>query len=615
MCGIGGIYFFDQRPLPKNSLRAMAKALAHRGPDEEGILAKHSVGLVSRRLRIIDLSKDASQPMQDQQERCHIVFNGEIYNFRELRKELETRHNFFSKSDTEVVLRVFMEQRKDCWKILNGMFAAAIYDSESRELFLARDHAGIKPLYYYADDHCLVFASELKAIFASQLVAREINIAAIAEYLRLGYFPGEWTPYKNIRKLKPAHYCKVSSAGIELQEYWSPREILRERKFDVAPSQIEDALDCLLQSSVEAQMVSDVPVGAFLSGGIDSSLIVALMSRLSKKPVQTFTIGFSRMGYYDEREHARKISNHFKTEHHEYSVDSEIEDLLRRLIETFDEPFADSSAVPTLCLAQLAKKHVTVALSGTGGDEIFGGYRKYMAAQWSSLFNSLPDPIRRGVQKTAAILPASRRSLWQERALLLQRFTTLPTDQPPEIQFNSLFSKNEIQELMQLESPHSPLDFEAQSKSAAQNLMLFDLEYYLPEDLLVKEDRCTMAFGLEARVPYLDRDVIEFMLPLPLKYKVSGGATKTLFRKVAARYLPESILKRPKHGFGSPAAEWIRGKLKSLAQETLFSSNSLLNSRVVEQKFTEHIAGKIDHSRPLWAILMLELWYSQQRSL
>ncbi len=615
MCGIGGIYFIGQRSVPENSLLAMAKALAHRGPDEQGIFNQHNVGLVSRRLRIIDLSKDASQPMKDEQSRFHIVFNGEIYNFRELRKDLESRHNFFSKSDTEVVLRLFMEQREGCWKILNGMFAAAIYDSESRELFLARDHAGIKPLYYWTDNHCLVFASELKALFATELVPREINIQAIAEYLRLGYFPGEWTPYKNIRKLKPGQYCKVNTNGMEIHTYWSAPEILRERKTDVAASQIEDTLDCLLQSSVEAQMVSDVPVGAFLSGGIDSSLIVALMSRLSKTPVQTFTVGFSRMGYYDEREYARQIANHFKTEHHEYSVDTEIEDLLPRLIETFDEPFADSSAVPTYCLAELAKKHVTVALSGTGGDEIFGGYRKYMAAQWSAIFNSLPDSIRRGVRKTAAILPASRRSLWQERALLLQRFTSLPSNEPPEVQFNSLFARNEIQELLELESEVPPLEFESQSASAAQNLMLFDLEYYLPEDLLVKEDRCTMAFGLEARVPYLDRDLIEFMLPLPLKYKVSGGATKKLFRKVAARYLPQSILKRPKHGFGSPAAEWLRGKLKPLAQDILFSSDALLKSRIVEQKFSEHSNGKADHNRALWAILMLELWYRQQRSL
>jgi asparagine synthase (glutamine-hydrolysing) len=615
MCGIGGIYFFNQRAAPVNSLRSMANALAHRGPDEEGIFNQHSVGLVSRRLRIIDLSKDASQPMQDKQEQYHIVFNGEIYNFRELRKDLESHHNFFSKSDTEVVLRLFMDQRDGCWKLLNGMFAAAIYDSQSHELFLARDHAGIKPLYYYADDHCLVFASELKALFATGMVPREINISAIAEYLRLGYFPGEWTPYKNIRKLKPGHYCKANTDGIKIHCYWSAGEMLREETINLPASQIEDTLDCLLQSSVEAQMVSDVPVGAFLSGGIDSSLIVALMSRISKKPVQTFTIGFSRMGYYDEREYAREIADHFKTEHHEYSVDAEIEDQLPRLIKTFDEPFADSSAVPTFCLAELAKKNVTVALSGTGGDEIFGGYRKYMAAHWSGMFNSLPHSIRRGVQKTAAILPASRKSLWQERALLLQRFTSLPTDEPPEIQFNSLFSANEIQELLQLESPIHPLQFEAQTGSVAQNLMLFDLEYYLPEDLLVKEDRCTMAFGLEARVPFLDRDLIEFMLPLPLKYKVSGGATKKLFRKVAARYLPGAILKRPKHGFGSPAAEWLRGKLKSLAQETLFSSKAFLNSRIVEQKFSEHINGKADHSRALWAILMLELWYAEQPSL
>jgi asparagine synthase (glutamine-hydrolysing) len=614
MCGIGGIYFFDKSSASESSLGLMAKALAHRGPDEEGIIRQHNVGLVSRRLRIIDLSKDASQPMKDETGRYHIVFNGEIYNFRELRKDIESRHKFFSRSDTEVVLRLFIEEREKCWKILNGMFAAAIYDSESRELFLARDHAGIKPLYYWANDRCLVFASELKALFATQVVPREINVQAIAEYLRLGYFPGEWTPYQNIRKLKPGEYCKATADGIKIHDYWSAREILREKKSNAPASQIEDALDCLLQSAVEAQMVSDVPVGAFLSGGIDSSLIVALMSHLSKKPVETFTVGFSRMGYYDEREYARQIANHFKTEHHEYSVDSEIEDLLPRMIQTFDEPFADSSAVPTFCLAELARKHVTVALSGTGGDEIFGGYRKYMAAQWSSIFNALPDPIRRGVQKTAAILPASRKSLWQERALLLQRFTSLPSNEPPEVQFNTLFANNEIQELLELESAVPPLKFESYSQSAAQNLMLFDLEYYLPEDLLVKEDRCTMAFGLEARVPYLDRDLIEFMLPLPLKYKVSGGATKKLFRKVASRYLPPSILKRPKHGFGSPAAEWLRGKLKSLAHDILFSSNALLKSRIVEQKLSEHLKGK-DNNRALWAILMLELWYREQRSL
>ncbi len=615
MCGIGGIYFFDGTPVPESLLRKMATALAHRGPDEEGIFRQNGAGLVSRRLRIIDLSKDASQPMTDEEARYHIIYNGEIYNFRELRQDLEKRHHFFSRSDTEVILRLFTENRERCWKILNGMFAAGIYDSKTRELFLARDHAGIKPLYYWADDRCVVFASELKALLATEIVACELNVDGLAEYLRLGYFPGEWTPYRNVRKLKPGRFCKIDSGGIEICNYWNARDMPRQSRSDITAQQAEDALDCLLQSSVEAQMISDVPLGAFLSGGIDSSLIVSLMSRFSKKPVQTFTVGFSRMGYYDERQHARQIANHFKTEHHEYSVDTEIEDILPRLIQALDEPFADSSAVPTLCLAELARKHVTVALSGTGGDEIFGGYRKYMAAHWSGIFSSLPAPIRRGVQKTASILPASRRSLWQERALLLQRFTSLPTDEPPEVQFNCLFGRNEIRELLDLQMEPSPLEFAAQSASPAQNLMLFDLEYFLPEDLLVKEDRCTMAFGLEARVPYLDRDLIEFMLPLPLKYKVSGGATKKLFRKVAARYLPPWVLKRPKHGFGSPASEWLRSKLNPLAHGMMFSSSALLKSAVIERKFSEHTNGRADHSRALWAVLMLELWYREHRRL
>jgi asparagine synthase (glutamine-hydrolysing) len=605
MCGIGGIYFFDGNPVPEIQLRNIAAALRHRGPDEEGIFRNDSVGLISRRLRIIDLSPNASMPMSDDERRYHLVYNGEIYNFRELRKDLEKRHRFFSNSDTEVILRLFSEKSEGTWELLNGMFAAALYDSKTKELYLARDHAGIKPLYYFANERCVVFASELKGLFACEFVERETNHDSIAEYLQLGYYPGDTTAYKNIRKLRPGQFCRISTKGIELHNYWNLRQI---KGADHRAENYEDTLDCLLQSAVEAQMISDVPLGAFLSGGVDSSLIVALMSRFSKQPVKTFTVGFSRMGYYDEREQARKAADHFKTEHHEYSVDADVEEILPRLVQTFDEPFADSSAIPTFCLAELARKNVTVALSGTGGDEVFGGYRKYMAAHWSGIFESLPATIRHGVKKTAALLPASRQSLWKERALLLRKFTDLAEGEPPEVQFNLYFTADEIKKMLDLKSLHSSLKFVANSASAAENLMLFDMEFYLPEDLLVKEDRCTMAFGLEARVPYLDRDLIEFMLPLPLKYKVSGTSTKKLFRKVAARYLPAWILKRPKHGFGSPVAEWLRTSLKGMAEDVLFSPNAVIQTPLIRNKFEEHLEGKTDHSRALWAVLMLELW-------
>ncbi|HSE43406.1 MAG TPA: asparagine synthase (glutamine-hydrolyzing) [Acidobacteriota bacterium] len=607
MCGIAGIYFFDGTSVPEPPLRRMASSLAHRGPDEEGIFHVDSVGLVSRRLRIIDLSPKASQPMKDESARYHIVYNGEIYNFRELRKDLEKRDQFFSNSDTEVILRLFMERREETWRELNGMFAIALYDSKTRELFLGRDHIGIKPLYYFVNDRVCVFGSELKSLFSSDLVENEIDNTSIAKYLRFGYFPGTSTPYKKIHKLLPGQYCKISPARIEIHNYWQLQQYKDNPRRGSAES-VEDELDCLLQSAVEAQMISDVPIGAFLSGGIDSSLIVALMKRFSKKPIRTFTVGFSRMGYYDEREASRKVAQHLNTEHHEYSVDAGVEDILPRLIQTFDEPFADSSAVPTLCLAELARKDVTVALSGTGGDEIFGGYRKYMAAHWSGVFESLPSAVRSGVKKTASLLPASRQTLWKERALLLRRFTELSGGEPAELQFNSIFSTEDIKEMMNVDTAALLMKTE-KTKSPAEDLMLFDLQYYLPEDLLVKEDRCTMAFGLEARVPYLDRDLIEFMLPLPLKYKVSGTATKKLFRKVAARYLPSWILKRPKHGFGSPVAEWLRTSLRSMTQDVLFSSDAFIQAPVIKKKLTEHLEGKADHSRALWALLMLELWH------
>ena len=605
MCGIGGIYFFDGSTIPETQLRKIASSLTHRGPDEEGIFCEGSAGLISRRLRIIDLSPNASMPMTDEEGRYHLVYNGEIYNFRELKKDLEKRHRFFSNSDTEVILRLFSEKREATWTLLNGMFALALYDSKTKDLFLARDHAGIKPLYFFADDRCVVFGSELKSLFACEFVKKEIDQNSLAEYLRLGYFPGESTPYRNIRKLKPGQSCRISAKGIEFHSYWNSREI---KPFNQSSENYEDTLDCLLQSAVEAQMISDVPLGAFLSGGVDSSLIVALMSRFSNKPVKTFTVGFSRMGYYDERDAARRVAQHFKTEHYEYSVDAEIEDILPRLIQTFDEPFADSSAVPTLCLAELARKNVTVALSGTGGDEVFGGYRKYMAAHWSGIFGSLPGPIKQGVKKTAALLPASRQSLWKERALLLRKFTDLAEGEPPEVQFNSIFTTDEIKTMLNMNALPSFTKFAVNGNSAAQNLMLFDLEFYLPEDLLVKEDRCTMAFGLEARVPYLDRDLIEFMLPLPMKYKVSGTSTKKLFRKVAGRYLPSWILKRPKHGFGSPVAEWLRTSLKGMAEDVLFSPDALIQAPSVRKMFKDHIEEKSDNSRGLWALLMLELW-------
>lgn len=609
MCGIAGLYYFEDTHIPAETLSTMADSLRHRGPDEEGFYVGSNAAFAHRRLKIIDLRREAAQPMSDETRRYHLIFNGEIYNFKELRSEMESRHRFFSRSDTEVILRLFQDCREKAWDRIRGMFALALYDASTRELFLARDPVGIKPLYYYRDSTRLVFASELKGLFASGQAADEIDHDSLRAYLRFGYFPGRTTPYRNVYKLLPGESARVHPKGVSITRFWNVRDHLASRQ-SASPAQ---TLEALLLRSVEGHMISDVPLGAFLSGGLDSSLLVALMTRLSSNPVKTFTVGFSRMGYYDERPHASLLAKHFHTEHHEYAVDTGVEELLPQLSTAFDEPFADSSAIPTLCLARLARQQVTVALSGTGGDEVFGGYRKYMAGYWMHWYGALPHPMRSALQKTVGFLPGSRQSLWKERALLLQRFTGLDPQDRPEVQMNNLFTERELDLMLSSERKEWDPGFAPLEGAAAENLMLFDMEVYLPDDLLVKEDRCTMQFGLEARVPYLDRDVVQFMASLPLKHKVSATSTKRLFKKVAADYVPEWVLKRPKHGFGSPVAEWLKSDLRALASDALLSPNACIKSTIVSRKLQEHLAGKTDNSRQLWALLMLELWMRNKK--
>lgn len=609
MCGIAGLFYFKPTEIPKKSVLKMAGSLKHRGPDAEGVFFDQHVGLGHRRLKIIDLSEAASQPMTEEHKRFSLVFNGEIYNFLELRASLERSQTFFSSSDTEVILRLFQRQRENSWSDLNGMFAVAIYDRLTHELFLARDHAGIKPLYYYQDAEKFIFASEIKALLASELIRPSVDVESISLFLRLGYFPADRTPYAEIRKVHPGTCMRVWNGGVESRKFWDVRAFYcsDDRMPVTAGASPAETLDYILTDSIKQQLISDVPLGAFLSGGIDSSLIVALMTRISRQPVKTFTVGFSRMGYYDERPQAEKVARKFETEHHEFTVEKNVSDIVPMLTSVFGEPFADSSAIPMICLAELARKHVTVALSGTGGDEMFGGYRKYMAAQWTSLFHSLPSPLRLGLRKIMTTVPASRKSLWGERALLLQRFTSLPASSNKDllISLNEIFPSNEIEMLTgsRVEFQYLPVE-----GNLAQNLMLSDYENFLPEDLLVKEDRCTMAFGLEARVPFLDRRIVEFMTSLPLHYKVSASSTKRIFRKVASAYLPSWVLRRPKHGFGSPVAEWLRSDLKELAYDTLFTPEVFLKSPLVKKKWEDHQSGKTDNSRQIWALFMLELW-------
>lgn len=603
MCGIAGIFSFQQQTIPQESLREMVSALSHRGPDDQGFFHGNQASIGHRRLSIIDLTQAASQPMCDESRRFAVLLNGEIYNFRELRKRLESSFTFFSHSDTEVILRLFQKEREKAWPLFNGMFAIAILDNHTNELFLARDHAGVKPLYYARDHEKFLFASEPQSLLKSGLVTTETDTEALNLYLQLGYFPAPYTPFQRIRKLPAGHCMKVSAGGLEILRYWELPETI-----EVSGQNPEALLEEFLLRAVERQMISDVPVGVFLSGGIDSSLIVALMSRISGSAVRTFTAGFEGFGYYDERPAAAKIAKLYNTQHHDFVVSEPLQTLVPRLSSIFGEPFADSSAVPTLGLAELTGKHVKVVLSGTGGDEIFGGYRKYMAAHWASAYASLPQQVRRTIRRTVGLLPASRQTLWQERALLLQRFADLHPESPQSLQLNSIHSAEEVKKLTGKDAFTIDRLFQPVSGTMVENMMLFDYEFYLPEDLLVKEDRATMAFGLEARVPYLDREIVEFMHRLPVRYKVSRAATKKLFRAVAKKYVPEWVLKKPKHGFGSPVAEWLRKDLKDMAAVAILSSTYFPDNSLLHTKWDEHQRGVSDHSRSLWAILMLELW-------
>jgi asparagine synthase (glutamine-hydrolysing) len=620
MCGICGIISTDpSEHFDSRIIQRMRDTLAHRGPDDKGAYLGPGIALGHRRLSIIDLRPEGRQPMANEDGRVQIVFNGEIYNFAEHRDWLIAKgHRFKSRTDTEVIIHLYEELGVDCLKRLRGMFAFAIWDERKRFLFLARDRLGKKPLFYHFDGKRLLFASEIKALLAYPSVTATADSQAIDYYLSLGYVPGPFSAFKGIQKLPPAHYLTFSQGRLEIKRYWQVHYLPKLELSDKAAcAQIVERLT----EAVKLRLISDVPLGAFLSGGIDSSAIVALMAKLSNAPVKTFSIGFNEPEY-DETEHARSVAQQFGTEHHQFTVEPDAIDILETLVWHFDEPFADSSALPTYYLSKLTREHVTVALNGDAGDENFAGYPRYLVTLLSQYLYSGSGPLRGVMGSTAA----QGRKLFRDNSKmarclrLIERtlksgprsgYLRLMTHRPGESMYSADFASSVDRDAAE------KLIMAAYDRSDAKHIvdatLNVDLDLYLPYDLLVKVDIASMAVGLEARSPMVDHEFVEFVATLPARFKISGLTLKAIFKKALRGLLPERILTRRKMGFGVPLDHWFRGQLSELLRDTLLSQRSLergyFRRRSVEQLVEAHISGRSNHQYQLWNLLMLELWH------
>jgi asparagine synthase (glutamine-hydrolysing) len=618
MCGIAG--FVGSGPggdARARTLDRMCRIIRHRGPDDQGVRLAGAAALGMRRLSIIDLA-GGHQPISACDPETFIVFNGEIYNYKELRAGLEQRgHAFRTDSDTETIVHAYEEDGPDCVRRLRGMFAFALWDGRKEELLLARDRAGKKPLYYtLTPSGTLVFGSELKSLLEHPEVAREIDEEALDAYLAFGYVPDPLSIFRGVRKLPPGHRLRFARGRVEVEEYW-------DFGFDAETEERPEAewveeLRELLAEAVRVRLVADVPLGAFLSGGVDSSAVVGLMARATGAPVKTFSIGF-REDSFDELAYARVTAQKFATDHHEFVVTPDICGVVDELAWHFDEPFADSSAIPTYMVSKLAREHVKVVLSGDGGDELFGGYTRYAVEAGRRRFERVPGLLRRGVMG-----PLSRRLPHGARGRNFLHNVSL--DAVARYADNvSLFTA--------LTKPllYAP-DFRARVEAAPAPaarfeeyaarvragdpldvLLYLDSKTYLPGDILTKVDRMSMAVSLEARTPLLDHRLIEFVTRMPASLKMRGGVTKYVFKQAARGLVPDEILDRPKQGFGVPINHWINRELRARIRETVGSPRALqrgyFDPSYVALLLDEHERGRRDHSPQLWSLFMLELWH------
>ncbi len=628
MCGIAGaVWFQPQQAITQDTLQQMTNSIAHRGPDDSGLHYRHGdqsgVALGHRRLSIIDLGS-GHQPLSNEDQSIWIVFNGEIYNYRELRPQLESQgHLFSTQTDTEVIVHLYEQYGAGCLDYLRGMFAFALWDGRQQKLFLARDPIGKKPLHYLAEKGRLLFGSELKALLQVPGLTRTVNPQAIDLYLTYQYVPHPHSILKGFSKLPPGHFAEFSDRGLKVERYWSPPFNDKSPTTPVNEEGWKDELRSTLTEAVRLRMRSDVPIGAFLSGGIDSTIISGLMQSLSSTPIHTFSIGFSDKNY-DETHYARQAAQRLGTRHHESIVSPDAIKMLPDLVWHYDEPFSDSSAIPTMSLSQVTRNEVTVALSGDGGDELFAGYGRYRAVELASRFDLLPPAVKKTIVAMSHLLPRSGRSgSWLRRGKrFLERLGQSPMNRYlnwvgvfPEDLRKELYTPEfhaQVRTQDAVDVLNQAAEFASQRDFITQ-ITCVDLLTYLPCDILTKVDIASMSCGLEARCPFLDRDVVELAARMPISLKRKDPSGKSILKETFSDLLPESIQKRSKMGFGVPIGPWFRLELVDFLRQILLSptclNRGLFRPQVVTRLVEDHIAGRSDHAYQLWNLLMLECWF------
>ncbi len=624
MCGIAGYVTKADGRTDQKIVERMTASIAHRGPDDDGFYVDSHAAFGMRRLSIIDIA-GGRQPIHNHDRSKWIVYNGEIYNFQELREGLEQRgHRFYTNSDTEVIVHLYDEYGIDCVQHLRGMFAFIIWDTAEKSLFAARDRIGKKPfLYSHQPNGDLIFGSEFRALLEHPSISRDVDHSAIDDYLSYMCVPAPKTGYRQIRKLEPGHWLKWKDGQIQTRRYWQPDF---SKKIKITENEAIDETTRIVRESTRLRMISEVPLGAFLSGGVDSSIVVALMAGLSDRPVKTFSIGFEEEDF-SELKYAKRVAEHVGAEYNEFVVRPDALEVIPILVDHYGEPFADSSMIPTYYVAKETRRHVTVALNGDGGDESFGGYERYVAMKLADKYLRLPKFARKPIiGRLVDLLPSSE--LKRSRIRDIKRFLTAAELPRTERFFRwvSAFDRPAKREMYTADfaaavsenDPAREIETWLNASNGARTpdpLLLADLMTYLPNDLLVKVDIASMANSLEARSPFLDHKVIEFAASLPAGMKIRGVETKSLLKKVAARLVPKEVIYRQKMGFGVPIGKWFRTEMKEFVREVLLSERAMnrgiIRPEILRKYVDDHIEAKRDYAPRLWALMMLELWFQR----
>jgi asparagine synthase (glutamine-hydrolysing) len=622
MCGICGIAFYDKsRHVNKSLIESMTNSLIHRGPDDYGIWVNDNIGLGHRRLSIIDLTFNGHQPMSNETDEIWITYNGEIYNFPEIKNELTANgHRFLSQTDTEVIIHLYEEEGDQCLDRLRGMFAFGLWDEKEQKLFIARDRMGQKPVYYYEDNEKLIFASEIKSIFSSGMVKKEIDYEAIYQYLHLGYVPHPKTGFKDIKKLPPGHCIIIKDKKLELERYYYNEKILN-TKLKLSEEELSERLVDKLKEATKIRMIGDVPVGLLLSGGIDSKAIATLASNINGR-INTFTVGFEDK-FYDERIEAAAMAKTLDSVHHELVIKPDVTAILPKIAEAYDEPFADPSAIPSYYISEFASKHVKVVLNGDGGDETFAGYGEYIqgllgyglanipsfiCSIFPKLFNQKSDGKFKSLAQVLSLGGNPIEYIFAHLRLVV-----------PHGKLNSILNP-EFHEVVNSLNPvdHLIKYFKGLVNNDTINTMLaVDQGTFLPDDLLFKIDVATMAHGLEARSPFLDHQLIEFVNRIPGNLKIRGMKKKYILKRAMNGILPAEVLERPKHGFDVPVSGWLRGILKDLCEDIIKNNyliRQLFQKNQLWDMLTEHNNNVHDHGKFFWTIIMLHFWSEQFHS-